>query len=408
LSFASRRRFAMKKLSVRDLELKGRRVLVRVDFNVPLDEKQTVLDDTRIRMTLPTIKHILAAGGSAVLMSHLGRPKGKVVPEMSLEPAAGCLSGLLGESVQLAPDCVGEEVRRMASGLEPGRCLLLENLRFHRAETDNDAQFSSELSGLGEMYVNDAFGTAHRAHASVVGVAEHFEKRAAGFLMERELDYLGKALENPKRPYVVVLGGAKIQDKVPVIENLIEKVGTVVIGGAMALTFLRSQGMSVGKSLVEEGQLEVAKEVFRKAARHEVNFLLPVDFVVAREKAEEAAAEVAAKERIPDEMIGLDIGPISTRIFAQAIKGAKTILWNGPMGVFEYSPFRAGTEALAKAIAEATKDGATSIIGGGDTVAAVKMAGLTDRMSHISTGGGASLEFLAGKELPGVEVLTDA
>jgi 3-phosphoglycerate kinase len=397
----------MKKLSVRDLELKGRRVLVRVDFNVPLDEKQTVLDDTRIRKTLPTIKHILTAGGSAVLMSHLGRPKGKVVPEMSLKPAAACLSGLLGESVELAPDCVGEDVKGIVSGLEPGRCLLLENLRFHRAETDNDAQFSSELSGLGEMYVNDAFGTAHRAHASVVGVAERFEKRAAGFLMERELDYLGRALENPGSPYVVVLGGAKISDKVPVIENLIEKVDTIVVGGAMALTFLRSQGISVGKSLVEEAQLEVAKDVFRKAARQEVNFLLPVDFVVAREKAEEAAAEVVAKEKMPDEMIGLDIGPISTRIFAQAIKGAKTILWNGPMGVFEYSPFRAGTEALARAIAEATKDGATSIIGGGDTVAAVKMAGLTDKMSHISTGGGASLEFLAGKELPGVEVLTD-
>ncbi len=397
----------MKKLSVRDLELEGKRVLVRVDFNVPLDEKQAVLDDTRIRMTLPTIRHILEAGGSAVLMSHLGRPKGKVVPEMSLKPAAGCLSSLLGRPVELAPDCVGERVKEMAFDLEAGSCLLLENLRFHAAETDNDTEFSSELAELGQAYVNDAFGTAHRAHASVVGAAERFEKRAAGFLMEKELDYLGRALENPKRPYVVVLGGAKVSDKVPVIENLIEKVGTVVIGGAMALTFLRSQGIAVGKSLVEESQLEVAKEVFRKAARHEVNFLLPVDFVVAREKTEDAAAEVAAKERIPDDMIGLDIGPVSTRIFAQAIKGAKTVLWNGPMGVFEYKPFRAGTEALAGAVAEATQGGAITIIGGGDTVAAVRMAGLSDRMSHISTGGGASLEFLAGKELPGVEVLSD-
>lgn len=397
----------MKKLLVRDLDLMGKRALVRVDFNVPLDENQNIVDDTRIRMTLATIEHILNAGASAVLMSHLGRPKGKVVDTLSLKPAAERLGTLLNKEVRLAPDCVGDEVSRMASELRSGECILLENLRFHSEETSNDEDFSRRLASLGNVYVNDAFGTAHRAHASVVGAAEQFEKRAAGFLIEKELSYLNEAVENPKRPYAVVLGGAKISDKVPVIENLLHKVDNIMIGGAMAFTFLRSQGLGVGKSFVEEGQLEVAKEIFKKAGCHEVNFLLPVDFVVAQEKRDDAATKVVAKESIPDGMMALDVGPVSIRIFTQAVRGAKTILWNGPMGVFEHTPFRTGTETMARAIANETATGATTIIGGGDTVAAVKMAGVSEKMSHISTGGGASLEFLAGRALPGIEALTD-
>jgi phosphoglycerate kinase len=398
----------MRKLSVRDLELKGRRVLIRVDFNVPLDENQNVLDDTRIKMTLPTIEHILGAGGSAVLMSHMGRPKGKVVPELSLRPAAERLSHLLGRDVMLAPDCVGEESEGMVRKLREGDCVLLENLRFHKEETENDGEFSARLARMGETYVNDAFGTAHRAHASVVGVAEQFDRRAAGLLMEKELDYLSKAVENPGRPYVAVLGGAKISDKVPVIRNLLEKVDNILIGGAMALTFVKSQGLGVGDSLVEEGQVETAREIIRKAGRYDVNFLLPVDFVVAGEIKEDAVTEVVPKEGIPEGMMGLDIGPLTSRIFAHALEGANTALWNGPMGVFESAPFRAGTQAIAEAMAEVTARGGTTIIGGGDSVAAVRMAGLSGKMSHISTGGGASLEFLAGIELPGVNALTDA
>lgn len=398
----------MRKLSVRDIDLKGRRALVRVDFNVPLDEKQNVVDDTRIRMTLPTIEHILDAGGSAVLMSHLGRPKGKVVDALSLRPVAEQLSVLLNREVKLAPDCVGDEVNRMVSKLKDGECMLLENLRFHPEETKNDEDFSTQLASLGNVYINDAFGTAHRAHASVVGAALQFEKRAAGFLIEKELSYLGSAVESPKRPYVAVLGGAKISDKIPVVENLLEKVDNIVIGGAMAFTFLKSQGLSVGKSFVEDGQLQAAQEIFRKAGRYEVNFLLPIDFVVAKENKDDAETAVVAKESIPDEMMGLDVGPISIRIFMHAVQGAKTILWNGPLGVFERVPFRAGTEAMAKKLADETDAGATTIIGGGDTVAAVKMADVHGKMSHISTGGGASLEFLAGKSLPGLEALTDA
>jgi phosphoglycerate kinase len=398
----------MRKLSVRDLELEGRRILTRVDFNVPLDENQNILDDTRIRMTLPTIEHVLEAGGRAVLMSHLGRPKGKIVSKLSLSPVARRLGELIESEVKLAPDCVGDESERLASELKEGECLLLENLRFHEEETQNDRDFSRSLARMGEAYVNDAFGTAHRSHASVVGVAEHFDRRAAGLLMEKELDYLGKALENPKRPYVAILGGAKISDKVPVIENLLDKVNNILIGGAMALTFLRSQGLGVGSSAVEEAQVEVAGKLLRKAGRFDVNFLLPVDFIAAPEIKEDVKTEVVAKETIPDGMMGLDIGPITSRIFVHALEGAQTVLWNGPMGVFESAPFRAGTQAIAEAMAAVTGRGGTTIVGGGDTVAAVRMAGLSDKMSHISTGGGASLEFLAGIELPGVEALTDA
>jgi phosphoglycerate kinase len=315
---------------------------------------------------------------------------------------------LLGREVKLAPDCVGKEAEQMASGLSNGEVLLLENLRFHEEETKNDAEFSRRLARLGEVYVNDAFGTAHRAHASVVGAAEQFERRAAGFLIEKELDYLSGALECPKRPYVAVLGGAKISGKVPVIENLLDKVNSILVGGAMALTFTKSQGLGVGTSFVEEGQTETARDIFRKAGRYEANFILPVDFVVASERGEDVATQVVPREAIPDDMMALDIGPVTSRIFVQALKGAKTVLWNGPMGVFEHKPFRAGTEAVARAMAEVTAAGATTIIGGGDSVAAVRMAGLSDRVSHISTGGGASLEFLAGIELPGIKALTDA
>lgn len=388
----------MPKLSIRDLDLKGKRVFMRVDFNVPLAPGgQEITSDKRIRAALPTIQYALEQGAALVLASHLGRPKGKPNPEMSLKPVAQRLSELLGKPVSMAPDCIGDEVEKLLP--KPGEVLLLENLRFHAEEEKNDPEFSRKLARLGEVYVNDAFGTAHRAHASTVGIIEFLKPAAAGLLMEKELEYLEKCTRNPERPCVGILGGAKVSDKIEVIENLLKFADRLLIGGAMAYTFLKSQGKPVGKSLVEEDKLELAKGLLEKAGDR---ILLPCDHVVAEVLEENAPCEVA--EEIPEGKMGLDIGPRTREAFAAVIRGAKTIIWNGPMGVFEKKPFDAGTVAVAKAVAES---GALSVVGGGDSEKAVKSAGVADRISHISTGGGASLEYLSGLVLPGVAALTD-
>lgn len=397
----------MKKLSIRDMDLKGKRVLTRVDFNVPLDEQQNITDDTRIKATIPTIKHICENGGKAILMSHLGRPKGKVIPEMSLSPVANRLKELLKKEVIFASDCVGGEAKDKSDGLEVCGVLLLENLRFHSEETKNDPDFAKKLSELGDVYVNDAFGTAHRAHASVEAVTKYFDRSGCGFLMEKELEYFSKALENPARPYVVILGGAKISDKIGVMRNLLDKVDRLLIGGGMAFTFFKSQAMEVGDSIVEEDKIPIAKEIRREACKGEIQFLLPVDLTVADRFDNEANRKVVDKSDINPGWRALDIGPTTIKIFCEAIKGAKTVVWNGPMGVFEFPNFAEGTVKIATSLADETEKGAVTIIGGGDTVAAVRKAGVADKLSHISTGGGASLELLEGKTLPGVAALSD-
>lgn len=397
----------MKKLSVRDLNLKGKKVLVRVDFNVPLDENLRVTDDTRIRAAIPTIEYILENYGIPILMSHLGRPKGKRVESMSLRPVASELEKWLSKRVKFVPDCVGQEVELAAKELKEGEVLLLENLRFYPGETSNSPEFAQALARLADVYVNDAFGTAHRAHASVAGIAEFFEKRAAGFLMEREIDYLMGALENPNKPFITILGGAKISDKIGVIQNLLEKVDKFLIGGGMAFTFLKSQGFGTGESLVEEDKLELAKEIIENAERKNVELLLPTDCKVAEKWAPDTESKVVPSTDIPKGWRGMDIGPETIEKFIHSLNGAKTIIWNGPMGVFEFPKFEEGTRRLALALASQTKKGATTIIGGGDTVAAVRKAGVAEEMSHISTGGGASLELLEGKTLPGIEALSE-
>lgn len=400
----------MSKLSIRDLSLNNHRVLMRVDFNVPLEDGR-VVDDTRIRETLPTIEYALRHGARLVLVSHLGRPKGKPNPAMSLKPAAERLRMLLdkelarGENVGFCPECIGPEAEEMAGRLEQGQTLLLENLRFHPEEEANDPKFAKQLAGLADYYVNDAFGTAHRAHASTVGVTRFVQRSAAGLLMEKELQYLGKVLRHPERPFIAILGGAKVSDKIGVIRNLLDKVDALIIGGGMAYTFLKAQGEPVGKSLVEEDKVELARQLLKEAKSHKLKFLLPTDHVVAEKIDANAIVQTVASGHIPANMMALDIGPKTIEAFTEEIARALTIVWNGPMGVFEVAPFAKGTFKVAHAIAENV--GATSIVGGGDSVSAVNAAGVADKITHISTGGGASLEFLEGKKLPGVEALTD-
>ena len=398
----------MRKLSIDDLDLRDKRVLVRVDFNVPLDENLNVTDDIRIVSSLPTIKKIISDGGKAILMSHLGRPKGKANPKYSLKPAAEKLSEHLGKKVLLAPDCIGDEVKKIINGMKPGDVVLLENLRFHEEEEKNNPEFAKQLAEPGDVYINDAFGSAHRAHASTEGVTKYIEKCAAGFLMQKELEYLGNAVTSPQKPYCAILGGAKISGKIDVINNLLDKVDNMLIGGGMAFTFFKAEGKEIGKSLLEEEKLPLAKELLGKVKKSNVKFLLPVDVVVADDFKNDSPSETVNVNNITSAKMGLDIGSETIKLFKEEILKSKTIVWNGPMGVFEMPEFAKGTFEIAKALAEATEKGAVTIIGGGDSAAAVAKAGLEDKVSHVSTGGGASLEFLEGKILPGVAALTDA
>jgi phosphoglycerate kinase len=396
----------MAKLSIRDLDMAGKRVFIRVDFNVPLVDGR-VTDDTRIRETLPTLKLAMERGARLVLASHLGRPKGKPDPKYSLAPVAAKLAELLGKSVDFAADCIGPDAEAKSRALSDGGVLLLENVRYHAEEEKNDDAFSRQLAALCDgLFVCDAFGSAHRAHASVVGITHHVKQAAAGLLMERELEYLGNALTNPNRPFIAILGGAKVSDKIEVVRNLMRVADSMLIGGAMAYTFLKSQGVAVGRSLVEDDKLDLARDLLRQAAERKFRFLLPVDHVVA-ESPDASQTETRDIRDTPADMMGLDIGPKTVALFRSALDGAKTILWNGPLGMFEKPAFAQGTLGVAKAVADATRAGAISIVGGGDSVAAVHQAGVSAGISHISTGGGASLEFLAGRTLPGVAALTD-
>jgi phosphoglycerate kinase len=389
----------MNKKTVKDVELKGKHVLMRVDFNVPM-ENGRVTDDKRIRASLPTIQYVLEQGSSVSLMSHLGRPKGALDPEFSLKPAAEVLAALLGKSVQMAPDCVGPETEKMAQALKPGDVLMLENTRFHPGEEKNDLDLARQMAALGDVYVNDAFGSAHRAHASTEGVAR-FLPAVAGFLMEQELEYLGRATSNPERPYIAILGGAKISDKIAVVDNLLAQCDRLIIGGGMANTFLAAKGYNMQDSLVESASVETAASILSKAGD---KLLLPVDAVIADKFDADAKTQVVDADKIPPGWRMLDIGPRSIEAFKAALNGARLIVWNGPMGVFEMPRFAEGTFAIARLLAES---GATTVIGGGDSASAVKQAGVADKMTHISTGGGASLEFLEGKVLPGVAALQD-
>ncbi len=398
----------MNKLSINKVELKDMRVLVRVDFNVPLDEKLNVTNDIRILESLPTIKKIINSGGKAILMSHLGRPKGERKPEFSLKPAAERLGKLIGKEVKLAPDCIGAETEKIVNEMKSGDVVLLENLRFHKQEEKNDPEFAKQLANLGDVYINDAFGSAHRAHASTEGVTRFVKTCAAGYLMQKELDYLGSALANPKRPYCAVLGGAKISGKIDVINNLLDKVDTLIIGGGMAFTFFKAQGREIGKSLLEEEKLVLAGELLEKLKSSKIKFLLPLDVVVADEFKNDSPAVTVEVDKIPIDKMGLDIGPKSIKLFSDELMKSKTIVWNGPMGVFEMDNFAKGTFAIANALVKATENGAVTVVGGGDSAAAIADAGLEKKVSHVSTGGGASLEFLEGKVLPGVAALTEA
>ena len=403
----------MAKLSIRDLDLAHKHVFMRVDFNVPLsDDGKEITDDTRIRETLPTLEYALRHKAKLILASHLGRPKGKVNPKYSLRPVVDRLRMLLdhhlGEQVNVAfaPDCVGELATELARQLESGQVLLLENLRFHAEEEANDPKFAQQLASLCDIYVNDAFGSAHRAHASTEGITHFVKQSAAGLLMEKELNYMGKALTAPARPFVAILGGAKVSDKIQVIDHLLTKVDAILIGGGMAYTFLKAKGQDTGKSLLEADKIDVAKEALARAEAKGVRFLLPIDHVLADRFAPDAKTQVFAGDGpFPAEWMGLDIGPKTVELFSQQIADASTIVWNGPMGVFEMPAFAVGTTKIAKAVA--ANEDAVSIVGGGDSVAAVKKAGVAEKITHISTGGGASLEFLEGKKLPGVEALTD-
>ena len=393
----------MNKKTIKDIDLKGKKVLVRCDFNVPMDEERHITDNRRIVASLPTIKYLLENNCKIILCSHLGRPKGEVKPEFSLEPIAKELERLLGKEVKMAKDVVGESAKGLAANLKEGEIMLLENVRFHREETDNDENFAKELASMAEVYVNDAFGAAHRAHASTAGVAK-FLPAVSGFLIEKELNFLGKALENPERPFVAILGGAKVSDKIGVIDSLLEKVDTLIIGGGMAYTFFKAQGYEVGNSICELDKLDLAKELIEKAKSKNVKLMLPIDTKIAKELTENAESKTVAYNEIPEGWEGLDIGEKTIEMFSNEIRKAKTVIWNGPVGLFEIDQFAVGTNSIAKVLSEID---ATTIIGGGDSAAAVEKAGLSDKMTHISTGGGASLEFLEGKKLPGIECLLD-
>ena len=394
--------------NLNESDLAGKRVLVRADLNVPLDENGTITDDTRIRAALPTIQDLIKKNAKVVLCSHLGRPKGQVKDSLRLTPVANRLSELLGQTVIKCDDCVGDGVKSQVDSLDNGQVALLENLRFHPGEEKNDPEFTKKLAALADVYVNDAFGTAHRAHASTEGVTHHLQPSVAGYLIEKELQYLQNAIENPQNPLAAIIGGSKVSSKIGVIETLLDKVDKLLIGGGMIFTFYKARGLSVGKSLVEEDKLELAKSLEAKAKEKGVDLLLPTDVVVADNFAADANSQTVSVESIPDGWMGLDIGPDSVKVFQDALGDCKSVIWNGPMGVFEFDKFAAGTEAIARTLADLTKKGTTTIIGGGDSVAAVEKVGVADQMSHISTGGGASLELLEGKVLPGIAALDDA
>ncbi len=389
------------KKSIEDIQVAGKKVLVRCDFNVPLDENKHITDENRINGALPTIRYLMEQGAKVILCSHLGRPKGEVNPDFSLRPVADRLSEILGKKVTMTDDCIGASAKAAVDAMADGDVVLLENVRFHKEETKNDPAFAKELASLADIFVNDAFGTAHRAHASTAGVADYLPA-VCGYLIQKEIDIMGKALSDPKRPFVAILGGAKVSDKIGVIENLLEKVDTLIIGGGMAYTFMKAQGYSIGNSICEDDKVDLAKDLMRKAKDKGVTLLLPVDNAIANEFKEDAEKKIIDSDNIPDGWMGMDIGTKTIGLFSDAVKNAKTVVWNGPMGVFEFDRFADGTRAMAKAVADVD---AVTIIGGGDSVAAVKQLGFADKMTHISTGGGASLEFLEGKVLPGIDVL---
>ncbi len=393
----------MNKKTIRDIDVNGKKVFIRVDFNVPMDENQNITNDKRIRATLPTLNYLLEHNAALILACHVGRPKGQRVPELSVKPIVKRLSELLGKEVKYAEDCVGEPAQKAAAALKPGEVLLLENLRYHNEETKNDPEFAKQLASLADIAVDDAFGVSHRAHASNVGIASYIEV-VSGFLVEKEIKFIGQALADPKRPFVAIIGGAKVSDKIGVISNMIEKVDTIIIGGGMAYTFLASQGYNIGKSICEEDKIDLAKDLLAKAKEKGVKVILPVDIVIADKFAADAATKIVPADKIDPEWMGLDCGPETSKLNAEALKDAKTVVWNGPMGVFEFDAFAKGTEEVAKAVAAS---GATSIVGGGDSIAALKKTGLSDKISHISTGGGATLEFLEGKPMPGIEAIAD-
>jgi phosphoglycerate kinase len=396
----------MNKKTIEDINVKGKRVFVRVDFNVPMDENQNITNDTRIRATLPTINYLLNQNAAVILACHLGRPTEARESKFSTRPIVACLSELLGKPVRFAEDCVGPVGEKAAKALKPGEVLLLENLRYHKGEKKNDPEFAKQLAALADIAVDDAFGVAHRAHAANVGITQYIET-VAGYLMEKEIRFIGQTLDSPKHPFVAILGGAKVSDKIGVISNMIDKVDTIIIGGGMAHTFDAAKGMEIGKSLCEEDKKDLALDLLKKAEKKGVKVILPLDLTIADKFAADANVKIVDVDKMDPEWEALDSGPKTSAAYTEALKSAKTVIWNGPMGVFEFDAFAGGTLAVAQAVAKATENGATSIVGGGDSIAALKKTGLSDKISHISTGGGATLEFLEGKELPGIAALAD-